>query len=82
MKTRSEIFAEIQTKNRLSDPMEYLEDIYGKEDAVKQAIKIAGIDIDAAAEEAVNVDGPAHFLSSYDGSSYNTKNGLVYWRRN
>ena len=62
--------------------MDYLEDIYGKGDAVKQAIEIAGIDIDAAAEDAVDTDGAAHFLSSYDGNSYTTKGGLVYWRTN
>ena len=52
------------------------------EDAVKKAIEIAGIDIDAAAEEAVQSDGAAHFLSSYDGNSYTTEAGLVYWRTN
>lgn len=74
--------AERQTEEQLKDPMSYLEDIYGREDAVKQAIQIAGIDIDAAAEEAVDTDGAAHFLSSYDGNSYTTKGGLVYWRHN
>lgn len=73
--------AERQTEEQLRDPMEYLRDIYG-DDAAKQAIEIAGIDIDAAAEDAVDTDGAAHFLSSYDGNSYTTKGGLVYWRRN
>ena len=77
-----EELAEKLAEEQLRDPMEYLEDIYGKEDAVKQAIRIAGIDIDAAAEDAVDTDGPAHFLSSYDGNSYETKSGLVYWRHN
>jgi hypothetical protein len=58
----------------------------GREDAVKKAIEIAGIDVDvdaaAAAEEAVDTDGPSHFLSSYDGNSYTTAGGLVYWRQN
>lgn len=69
------------TEAELKDPMEYLRDIYG-DDAAKKAIDIAGIDIDAAAEEAVDTDGPAHFLSSYDGQSYTTPGGLVYWRTN
>ena len=77
-----EELAEAQTKEQLKDPMEYLEDIYGREDAAKEAIKIAGIDIDAAAEEAVDTDGPGHFLSSYDGNTEETKSGLVYWRAN
>lgn len=71
-----------QTEDQLKDPMEYLEDIYGKEDAVKQAIRIAGIDIDAAAEDAVDTDGAGHFLSSYDGETHETDGGLVYWRHN
>jgi hypothetical protein len=77
-----ETLAASLTEAELKDPMEYLEGIYGKEDAVKRAIEIAGIDVDAAAEEAVSVDGPAHFLSSYDGNSYTTDGGLVYWRVN
>lgn len=77
-----EELAEKQAEAQLRDPMEYLEDVYGREDAVKEAIRIAGIDVAAAAEEAVNVDGPGHFLSSYDGSTHETKSGLVYWRHN
>ncbi len=73
--------AERQTEEQLRDPMEYLRDIYG-DDAAKQAIEIAGIDIDAAAEDAVDTDGAAHFLSSYDSNSYTTPGGLVYWGRN
>jgi hypothetical protein len=82
--TDSEIeeLAEKQTDEELRDPMQYLEDMHGKEEATKEAIRIAGIDIDAAAEEAVNTDGAGHFLSSYDGSTSETKNGLVYWRAN
>ena len=77
-----EELAQSLTDEELKDPMQYLEDIYGKEDAVKKAIEIAGIDIDAAAEEAVDTDGPGHFLSSYDGNTEETKSGLVYWRAN
>ena len=73
--------AERQTEEQLRDPMEYLRDIYG-DDAAKQAIEIAGIDIDAAAEDAVDTDGAAHFLSSYDGNSDTTKRGIGYWSRN
>jgi hypothetical protein len=82
--THSEIeeLAQSQADDQLKDPMDYLSDIYGREDAVKKAIEIAGIDIDAAAEDAVDTDGAAHFLSSYDGHSTTTKSGLVYWRTN
>lgn len=74
--------AEKMTEERLKDPMEYLEEIYGDEAAAK-AIEIAGIDIDAAAEEAVRDDGPEHFLARYDGNYYTTSpSGFVYWRDN
>jgi hypothetical protein len=76
-----ETLAASLTEEQLKDPMEYLRDIYG-DDAAKKAIEIAGIDVDAAAEEAVDTDGAAHFLSSYDGNSYTTPGGLVYWRTN
>lgn len=76
-----EQLAEKQTEARLRDPMEYLEEIYGDEAAAK-AIEIAGIDVEEAAEEAVDTDGPAHFLARYDGNSHTTRAGLVYWRSN
>ena len=74
--------AEKMTEERLKDPMAYLEDIYGDEDAVKQAIEIAGIDVKGAAEDAVSTDGPEHFVARYDGDSHTTPSGLVYWRDN
>lgn len=76
-----EELAEKQVKDRLEDPMQYLEDIYGDE-AVSKAMEIAGFDIDAAAEEAVETDGPEHFLARYDGNYYETPSGFVYWRDN
>jgi hypothetical protein len=78
--TEVEELAQHQADEELKDPMRYLEDVYGREDAVKQAIEIAGIDVDAAAEDAVDTDGPGHFLSSYE--THETPGGLVYWRRN
>jgi hypothetical protein len=77
-----EQLAQSYTDEQLKDPLSYLEDIYGREDAVKKAIEIAGIDEDAAAEEAVDTDGAGHFLSSYDGNMETTDAGLVYWRVN
>ena len=82
--TQSEIeeLAEKMAEDQLSDPMAWLEDIYGKEDAVKKAIEIAGLDIEEAAKEAVGADGAGHFLSSYDNNTNVTPSGLVYWRQN
>ena len=67
-------------KAQLRDPMDYLRDIYG-DDAAKRAIEIAGIDIDAAVDEAVSTDGASHFLSTYDGSTTEGPDGIIWWRR-
>lgn len=77
-----EELAEGETEQQLKDPISYLSDIYGDEDAVKKAIEIAGIDEKAAAEEAVRVDGVGHFLSGYDGNIHDGPGGIVYWRTN
>jgi hypothetical protein len=73
--------AEAMVEERLKDPMEYLEEIYGDEAAAK-AIEIAGFDIDAAAQDAVDTDGAEHFLARYDGNSHETPSGFVFWRDN
>lgn len=73
---------ERQVEQELADPMEYLRGIYGNEDAVKQAIRIAGINIHEAAEDAVAADGEGHFLSTYDGNVHDLPGGGQYWRHN
>lgn len=70
------------TDEQLKDPIEYLSDIYGDQEGLKQAMNIAGIDVEAAAEEAVSADGEGHFLSPYDGQTNETNSGFVYWRHN
>jgi hypothetical protein len=49
-------------------PMHYLSDMLGADDASKWVFDNVGIDIPAAAEAAVNEDGPGHFLNSYNGN--------------
>jgi hypothetical protein len=71
---------EAKTKDDLKDPISYLQDIYDKDDAIKEAIKIGGIDSAAAAQDAVDTDGWQHFISNYDGKSQDTKSGAVYWQ--
>ena len=65
----------------LDDPIEYFVDeqgIYSVEDLMKQSW--INIDINKASEDAVNMDGWAHFLSRYDGEYETTKNGIVYFK--
>jgi hypothetical protein len=77
-----EEIADRETNEQLKDPMSYLSDIYSADEVVKKAIEIGGIDEKAAAGEAVDVDGPGHFLSSYDGNLHKGPGGIVYWRTN
>lgn len=67
---------------QLSDPVQYLKDLYGDEDGVKQAIELGGIDIDAAADDAISTDGAAHFMSSYDGEEVELDDGTIMYRVN
>lgn len=76
-----EKIAEQEAEAQLKDPIAYLDDIFG-EDAAKKAIEIAGINIDEAAEDAVDTDGWQHFLARYDGRSDETPAGFVFWRDN
>jgi hypothetical protein len=71
---------EKKTEEELEDPLEYLENIYGKADAMKEAIKIAGINEDEAADDAISQDGWQHFVASYDGNSIDLPNGKVLVR--
>jgi len=77
-----EDLAEKIAEDRLRDPIAYLEEIYGREDGIQQAIQIGGIDIAAAAQDAVNIDGWPHFLCRYDGNYEETPSGFVVWREN
>jgi ferritin-like metal-binding protein YciE len=62
------------------DPWEWLNDVYGKEDAIKQALSMVSIDYDKAAADAVNTDGWSHFISSWDRNSIDLANGAVACR--
>jgi hypothetical protein len=75
-------FAEDMTNDQLKDPIGYFEEIYGLEEALAKAAEIGGIDLDAAAEEAVRTDGAAHFMCGYDGDYSTSPSGFIYWRTN
>lgn len=64
------------------EPWDWLEEIYGKEEAQKWAVENVGIDVDAAAKDAVATDGWPHFVARYDGHSHTLENGAVYCRTN
>jgi len=81
LKDKLDDYIERYVNDVLADPVEYLEDIYGDE-AIKKALEWGGIGYEKAADEAVNIDGPGHFLSGYDGEIRELPSGGVYWRTN
>jgi hypothetical protein len=67
----------------LKDPIEYFVEergIYSREDLLKQSF--ISIDTDEASQDAVDTDGVAHFLASYDGDEVSLPNGKVAYRTN
>lgn len=72
---------EAYAKEVASDPEGRIRDIWGDEASAKM-MEIGGIDIDAAAEDAIATDGWAHFISTYDGNYHTTPSGFVYFRVN
>ncbi len=80
------IESEVETRRNefeksLDDPIQYFvhdQGIYSVEDLMKQPW--IRIDIDEAAQSAVDTDGWAHFLSTYDGNYDTTPGGLVFFQ--
>jgi len=52
---------------------------FGKEDAQRLLVEHNLLDLDEAAQDAVDVDGVAHFLAHYDGNEVEVVN--TYWYR-
>lgn len=76
-------FAEKYKKDRLAqsgDGYEWFKDLMGAEVAMKEVLDMGFIDIDEAADDAISVDGWAHFISHYDGGHEYTDGGVVYFR--
>lgn len=65
------------------DPISYFVDeegIYTEDELLKQ--NFIRINAEEAAQEAVNIDGVAHFLSGYDGNETELDSGAVAYRTN
>jgi len=54
---------------------------FGQDEAQKLLVEQNLIDFDAAADDAVNTDGVAHFLNHYDGNEYEA-DGTYWYRQN
>ena len=69
--------------SELDDPVQYFvrdHGIYTVEDLLKQPF--INIDYDKAVVDAISRDGVEHFLSSYDGNSYETDDGQYLVKHN
>ena len=68
--------------NQGNDGFDYYIDNFGEEEAFKMALENNLIDIEGASEDAVSVDGVAHFISSYDGEEILLDGGSYAYRIN
>ena len=62
--------------------LDYFISTFGEEETMKMVIDNNLIDIDEASKDAVQTDGIAHFLSSYDGETLYLNNDFVAYRVN
>ena len=67
------------TDESLRDPIEYLKDLGYEGERLMDMLR-SHIDIDEASQDAVDTDGVAHFLASYDGNEVSTDTGHVLFR--
>lgn len=67
---------------RADRPWDYLEEIFDAAEARAFVMREVGIDIDAAAKDAVDTDGAGQFLGTYDGELEISISGFAFWRIN
>ena len=80
-KVQEDIYDEIY--EGLADPVHYFvaeQGIFTEEELMKQ--NFITIDREAAAKDAVAMDGWEHFLAGWDGNYQTLPSGAVYWRVN
>jgi hypothetical protein len=78
-------FVNLLTENQINEGENgytHYKDNFGNEEAIKIVIKNNLIDIYSASENAVDEDGVAHFVSSYDGVQIDLPSGYVADRVN
>ena len=79
------VYVDLLTEEQLeggSIDFDYFINNYGEEETLKMFIENNVIDIDEASKDAVQTDGIAHFLSSYDGETLYLNNYFFAYRVN
>ena len=78
-------YAELLTSNQIDEGnggLDYYISNFGEEEAFKVVLNNNLINVEDASENAIDTDGIAHFISSYDGKQINLSNGHVAYRIN
>jgi hypothetical protein len=78
-------YAVLLTQGQLdegNDGLDYFISNFGEKETYKMVMDNYLIDIDTASQDAVQTDGIAHFLSSYDGETIYLYNDCVAYRTN
>jgi hypothetical protein len=80
----SQDYINLLTSEQIGDDngVEYFIDNFGEDEFFKIVIDNNLIDFDNASEDAVNMDGIAHFLARYDGETIYLDNNVVAYRTN
>jgi hypothetical protein len=78
-------YTELLTSNQIDEGnggLDYYISNFGEEEAFKVVLNNNLINVEDASENAIDTDGIAHFISSYDGKQINLSNGHVAYRIN
>lgn len=75
-------YADNMAEELRRDPLGYFQDNYGWSAKDMLDNNIGSLDYEDAARNAVNTDGVAHFLSTYDGNMIELDGGAVAFRTN
>jgi len=80
----SQDYINLLTSEQISDDngVEYFIDNFGEDEFFKIVIDNNLIDFENASQDAVNMDGIAHFLARYDGETIYLDNNVVAYRTN
>ena len=76
-------FADLEEKlDDGNDGLDYFINNFGENETYGMVVDNNLIDIDKASQDAVDIDGIAHFISSYDGRTLYLLNNNVAYRNN
>lgn len=81
MDSKKEDFIEYLVE-QAGDPIQWYRDMVGDKDFAETVKENGLIDLDAVEDEAISLDGVAHFIATYDGEEIDLGDGLFAYRTN